>query len=237
MSASYSSSGPGLDGIMKGIAALQGADVLVGIPEGDDRKQSLLDRAASMKLTRSGGLTKNAKKLMKAAAEPISNAELLFIFTNGSPLRNQPPRVVIEAAIEAEPTKSLIAKYMAEAATCALDGDEEGMMAALDKAGTLGESASKAWFTNPENGWAPNAAATVRAKGSATPGVDTAQMRRAITHVVEIGAAAHEGNAADHGRFREAESSVEELAETTVDAIGEVGEVGEVAEVAGEALL
>jgi hypothetical protein len=192
---SYSSSGPGMDGIMRGIDALNGADALVGIPEGNaPRKKG-----------------------------DINNAELLFLFTNGSPLRGTPGRVVIEAAIEAEPTKDLIAKEMAAAATAALDGDEKGMMDHLDRAGTIAESASKRWFTDPRNGWEPNAPSTIRAKGSETPGISTGQMRRAITHIVEAGGAVHTGNgpeleAGDDISFgtraeEEVEDAGEELAE------------------------
>ncbi len=197
MKIGLSSSGPGMDGIMKGIEALDGADVLVGIPEGDDRKQDLLDRAAARQLTKSGKLSKKAQKLIDASNGPISNAELLFIFSNGSPLHGQEPRPVIEPAIESDPTSDLIAKELAASAVAALDGDEDGMLEHLDRAGQLGESASKRWFTDPRNGWEPNAASTIRAKGSDTPGIDTGQMRRALTHVVEMGAGVHEGNATE----------------------------------------
>ena len=186
-----------MDGILKGIEALDGADVLVGIPEGDDRKQDLLDRAAALQLTKSGNLSKKAQKLIGAADSPISNAELLFIFTNGSPLRGQEPRPVIEAAIEHQPTQDLIAKHLAASAIAALDGDEDEMIEHLDRAGQIGERASKRWFTDARNGWEPNAASTIRAKGSDTPGIDTGQMRRAITHVVETGVTGHEGNATE----------------------------------------
>ena len=222
---SYSSSGSGMDNIMRGIDALNGADALVGIPEGDDRKADLLARASLMKLTKTGKVTAAAKALLEAAKSPISNAELLFIFTNGSPLRGQPPRVVIEAAIEAEPTKSLIAKEMAAASVAALEGNEKSMVEHLDRAGTIAESASKRWFTDPRNGWEPNAPSTIRAKGSETPGIDTGQMRRAITHIVEAGAAAHTGNATEFEPDTEirfgvrAEEAVEEIGEEVAEVV------------------
>jgi hypothetical protein len=180
-----------MEQINRGIEALNRADALVGIPESNGpRKQGV-----------------------------ISNAELLFIFTNGSPLRGQPPRPVIEAAIEASPTDRLIAKELGAASTSALDGDNAGMIEHLDRAGTIGESASKRWFTDPRNGWAPNAPSTIRAKGSETPGIDTGQMRRAITHVVETGQGAYAGNAVDFAPDTEiafgarAEETTAELAE------------------------
>ena len=178
--------------INAGIDALNGADALVGIPEENGQRKK----------------------------GEISNAELLFIFTNGSPLHGQPPRVVIEAAIEAEPTCMLIAKQLAKASTAALDGDEAGMMDALDRAGQIGESASKRWFTDPRNGWAPNADSTIRAKGSERPGIDTGQMRRAITHITESGDGVHAGNAAEFAPDTEVAFGVQaEAAAEVVEAV------------------
>ena len=240
MKVTATSSGPGMDKIFKGIAALNGSDVLVGIPEGDNRQDSLTALAAAMKLTKSGKPRKKAAKFIEAAKNPISNAELLFIFTNGSPLHGQPPRVVIEAAIEAEPTKSLIAKYISQAAVAAMDGNEAGMVENLQKAGTIGESASKRWFTDSRNGWDENAASTIRAKGSDTPGIDTGQMRRAITHVVQAGNVA--GHNDSDGPEQDAEKGMDDVAETADEVAGgvegaveTVGEgIAEGAEVVGE---
>ena len=242
--------------IHAGIAAMNGADALVGIPEGDDRQDALKLRAMAMALSKKGTLTKKARKFLRAAQNPISNAELLFIFSNGSPLRGQPPRVVIEAAIEADPTKDLIAKELAAASVAALNGDESGMMEHLDRAGQIGESASKAWFTDSRNGWPQNAPSTIRAKSGKsvmgpvglvgmdasldamnTPGIDTGQMRRAITHITETGGGVHEGNLAEQERDGGVEESSAQIAdgvEAGTEAVGEGIEVG--AETAGEAL-
>ena len=191
MQVSYSSDGPGMKNIMAGIAALNGADALVGIPESSTgRKEG-----------------------------DIGNAALLFIFSNGSPLRGQRARPVIEPAIEEPSTAEHIARALATASTAALDGNEEGMLDALDRAGQIGESAAKHWFTDSRNGWEPNAPSTIRAKGSETPGISTGQMRRAITHVVEAGQGVREGNAANFAPDTEiafgpqSEGSIEEVAE------------------------
>ena len=234
---SYSSSGPGMKEIHAGIAALNGADALVGIPEGDDRQDALKLRAMAMALSKKGTLTKKARKFLRAAQNPISNAELLFIFTNGSPLRGQPPRVVIEAAIEADPTKDLIAKELAAASVAALNGDEAGMIEHLDRAGQIGESASKAWFTDSRNGWLPNMPSTISAKGSETPGIDTGQMRRAITHIIKTGGEVHEGNLAEQerdGGIEESSAQVAEGVEAGTETVGESVEVG--AETVGEGI-
>ena len=226
MQVSYSSDGPGMKNIMAGIAALNEADALVGIPESDNRAAGLIQMAGKLKATKKGRGSKKAIALVEEAlSTEISNAELLFIFSNGSPLRGQPPRVVIEAAIEAEPTKSLIAKEMAAASVAALEGNEKSMVEHLDRAGTIAESASKRWFTDPRNGWEPNAPSTIRAKGSETPGIDTGQMRRAITHIVEAGAVAHTGNATEFEPDTEirfgvrAEEAVEEIGEEVAEVV------------------
>lgn len=145
----------------------------------------------------------------------VTNAELLFIHSNGSPLRNIPKRMVIEPAVEADPTKGAIAKLLGKAATAALDGDHQRVVDSLDLAGSLGESASKAWFTNPANGWPPNTPATLKSKlrtlstakrVAAIQGAEagfeddvntvlvlSGQMRRAITHVTVVDSTVVEG--------------------------------------------
>ena len=64
---SFSSSGPGMAKIHSGIAALNGADALVGIPEGDSRQDALKLRAMALALSKKGTLTKRARKFLRAA--------------------------------------------------------------------------------------------------------------------------------------------------------------------------
>ena len=74
---------------------------------------------------------------------------------------------------------------LAQANKAQLDGDAEGAKRFLKRAGIAGENASKKWFTDPRNGWQPNAQRTIDAKGSSVPGIDTAAMQGAITSVVK----------------------------------------------------
>ena len=119
------------------------------------------------------------------SSQSISNAELLYIHTNGSPVNNIPARPVIEPAIE--DAKEEIGLLLKEAAE----------LAKIDKAGMQGENAAKGWFRNPKNHWAPNSQVTIegstpnkngkkfiKGKKSSTPLIDTGQMRKAITHVM-----------------------------------------------------
>ena len=72
-----------------------------------------------------------------------------------------------------------------EAILKALEGDTDGAMAGMERAGTQGENAVKGWFTNPKNSWAENAESTIKQKGSSKPLIDTGQLRKSITHVVK----------------------------------------------------
>lgn len=113
----------------------------------------------------------------------ITNAELLFIHTNGSPVNGIPARPVLEPAIEQPEVLDAIAEALRAASLAALDGDASGAEAGLEQAGTRGENAAKEYFTRANN-WPPNAPATIARKGSSRPLIDTGAMRQAITHVV-----------------------------------------------------
>jgi hypothetical protein len=144
----------------------------------------------------------------------VNNAQLLFIHTNGSELRNIPARPVIEPAIEADDNKKLITYELGAAAKALFEKNAVEVRRRLHRAGALGRDAAKKWFTDPRNGWEPNKFETVRRKlmqltgkrrttalsalmsGAAdyaweggnlsldTPLIDTAQMRNSITYIV-----------------------------------------------------
>lgn len=140
--------------------------------------------------------------------EPINNAQLLYIFTNGSILRKQPARPVIEPAINYPPNRKNIERFLRQSAEAEMSGNHADALEHMRKAGLLASNYAKRWFTNPANGWAPNAPSTLRrkaAKAKAGPaktaflaaiasggdtneyntvGVDLDEMRRAITYVV-----------------------------------------------------
>lgn len=140
--------------IMQTLKNLMNTDVLVGIPEAESSRPG----------------------------EMVTNAELLFIHTNGSPLKGIPARPVIEPAIENK--KDKVADKLKVAMNKALEGDEAGARKSLEAAGMYGQNIARGWFTNPDNGWPPNAESTIKAKGSDKPLIDTGEMRKAITYVV-----------------------------------------------------
>ena len=146
-----------IQAVQKSIKELKKIDVLVGVPQEEtDRRE-----------------------------ESITNAELLYIHTNGSPANNIPPRPIIEPAIQ--DAKEEIGILLKEAILKALEGDTDSAVAGMEKAGLQGENAAKGWFTNPKNNWTANAESTIKQKGSSRPLIDTAQLRKSITHVVKKG--------------------------------------------------
>lgn len=155
----------GLKEIQEAIKELKSHEVMIGIPE-------------------------DASSRKDQKGTPINNAELLFIHTNGSPVRGIPARPVLEPAIEND--KDRVAEMLKKAIDVAVSGKKDGVVPALEKAGQYGENIAKAWFTNPANGWKPNSEETVMRKtkgkgGKTSPLIDTGEMRKSITHVVKGG--------------------------------------------------
>lgn len=144
----------------------------------------------------------------KTKKDPINNAELLFIFEKGSPIRHQPPRPLLKPAIEADGNRQKIAAEIAGAVKATIAGDKEGADKKMLRAALAGQNAARAWFTDGRNAWAPNAQSTIDRKlgklskkkkaaayaqideqggdttGVVTVGVDTGAMRAAIVGVV-----------------------------------------------------
>jgi hypothetical protein len=110
----------------------------------------------------------------------INNAELTYIHTNGSPLHNIPARPIIEPAIEKNSDK--LAGQLSKAAEIALDG--KSPEAELIKVGIMGQNIVRDYFTDPNNGWAPNAPSTIARKGSDKPLIDKAELRKSMTYVI-----------------------------------------------------
>lgn len=161
-------SGEGLGDLKDAIAFLKNNRVLVGIPQAN-----------------------------AASRGEVTNIDLAFIHTNGSPRLRIPPRPFLEPAIEQ--AKDQIEGRMKASAQAAIEGDIGAARDELDKAGMYGENAVKEYFTGGH--FAPNAGITVeggwmrnrisgkpfkvKGKGSSTPLIDTGSLRSSITHVIE----------------------------------------------------
>ncbi len=154
--------------------------VYVGIPAAtaEQRAAEILSMAANA----SG---RQRKRLRRMATQDVNNAELLFIFSKGSPVRNQPPRPVLEPAVEFPANRKIITRELAGMMKAHLKGDKQQESSFAHRAAMAGQNAARDWLTNPENHWAPNAPSTIRQKGSDRPGIDTGAMRAAIVGIVK----------------------------------------------------
>ena len=112
----------------------------------------------------------------------INNASLLFVLTHGSPVNNIPPTPIIEPSIEK--SNALISPHMAAAAKAILENSPQRAETELRRAGTIAMNGAKRYFTDPGNGWPPNAPSTIAKKGSSRRNIDTSQLRRAITYAL-----------------------------------------------------
>ena len=143
----------------------------------------------------------------------VSNAQLAYIHSNGSPVQNIPARPFIEPAIEYPDNKKMIAGELKGAAMAAIEGDKDLTLRKLSNAGTQASVFVKGWFTNPANNWPPLAEATIEARarrkykisgykqagtkdkyrkrlaayiafGTFNPLIDTGALRKSITWVI-----------------------------------------------------
>ncbi|RKN75005.1 hypothetical protein [Paenibacillus ginsengarvi] len=173
---------------LRDIAKMQ---VYVGIPDGSgnerpkDGEGGDITNAELLYIHTHGVRQKEMREEMNPAIESgertYSQAYQLYIQSHGSPLWHSPPRPVLEPAIEKN--RDAIAKQLQKAVSTALDGHDAS--GELEKAGMLGQNIARGWFTDPSNGWAPNSPLTVENKGSDKPLIDTAEMRKSITYVVD----------------------------------------------------
>lgn len=122
--------------------------------------------------------------------DDVTNAELLFIHTNGSPVRNIPARPIIEPAIHND--RERLGNMMKKAAEYVLDGNLSEALRQLELVGMRGQKDARDWFYNPENHWEPNAPSVIAEKlkkGSDDPRplIDTNELHKSITYFVKKG--------------------------------------------------
>ena len=170
----------GTAALMKRVMGLTKMAAYVGIPAADNRtrQEQLLDMA--------GKVTSKYRKakLQKAAANDVTNAELLFIHTKGSPLKHIPARPVLEPAVSADGNRQIIARELEASVKASLAGDQDNAKKKMMRTALAGQSAARGWFTDSRNNWAPNAPGTIKRKGSDRPLIDTGAMRAAIIGLV-----------------------------------------------------
>ncbi|CQR71677.1 hypothetical protein SOV_04730 [Sporomusa ovata DSM 2662] len=176
--------------LKKIMADLGKLEVYVGIPEeeasreGENKNEGINNAELAYIHThgiRAGSMREEMQPNMNKGM-PYSKAYEMYVQEHGSPLWHSPPRPIIESAIEKH--KDKIADKLKPALKARLNGDEQGAREGLEKAGMFASGKVKDFFTDPENGWAPNTPKTIEEKGSDRPLVDTGSLRQAITYVV-----------------------------------------------------
>jgi len=170
------------------VARIKGVGQLisyVGIPaeSTEVRRRAIRNRADKFTSTRKSRQKTKNRLVSIAELTNLSNAYLLYIFSKGSPRLNQPPRPVLEAAIQAPWNRKEIADLVAKAIDAESKGQHYKSKEFLTRAGARAARACREWFDDPRNRWAPNAPRTISQKGFNYPGVNTSIMRNAITHI------------------------------------------------------
>lgn len=143
--------------ILDALKALVKKDVLVGIPEAKDERND----------------------------SEFGNAAIGYINENGSPKQNIPARPHLQPGVRASEPDYL--PHLKAAAQKALEGDTEGAVMSLDRAGTVAANGVKRYITI--TGFIPLADATIaarrrRGRNGVKPLIDTGEYRRSVTHIV-----------------------------------------------------
>ena len=166
--------------------ALADVRVFVGVPEDKAARQSgEITNAALVYLHTHGVRAASMRADMAPALKKgvqYGKALSMYIYSHGSPLWHVPPRQIIEPAIAAD-AKNITAE-LKDAGASALNNDPRGMMLYFRRAGQEAENFVRGWFTNPANGWAPNAPSTIAAKGSDRPLINKGELRKSIVYVI-----------------------------------------------------
>lgn len=146
--------------VFEKLKKLSGKDVLVGVPQEKTGREVAKDLGT--------------RKSM------VTNAELMFIHTNGSELLNIPKRPTIEPTIEQN--QEAIARKIKKIVLDLLSSSNDNSDAELEKIGLWIVNKVRAKFGSDE--LAPNAPSTIRTKGSDRPLIDTGQLRNSVTYVI-----------------------------------------------------
>jgi hypothetical protein len=114
----------------------------------------------------------------------VSNVELLYIHSNGSPANNIPARPTLEPGVDDPKARPVLQTLLGDAMKAAITGNIAGAKMSQEKAGVLATNSVKAVFGSGR--LAPLKLSTIRRrkKHSAAPLVDTGALRNAITYVI-----------------------------------------------------
>jgi len=190
-----SRSGPSLSRIRADVERLRKSDVLVGVPSNaEPRVQSLQSKIDALQNRPLKPGLKNPAAAMKRrqrnvetlqarlGAQSITNAELMWIHSKGSPLKGIPARPTIEPGILQ--ARRLITPELAKASQALIENKPDDAEKYLHRAGTLAANSAKRIFGSSQ--LAPNAPSTIARKGSDAPLIDFSFLRRSIVSVIRV---------------------------------------------------
>lgn len=112
----------------------------------------------------------------------ITNAELMFIHENGSPIRHIPARPVLQMTIDYV-NQNLLQNVIDKCVTIILDknANEQLIRQELEKLAIKIENYARKLIYSNDGRLAPNAPSVARAKGGNHPLFNTGQLARSIT--------------------------------------------------------
>ncbi|MFV9686580.1 hypothetical protein ACNY67_06775 [Pantoea sp. KXB45] len=146
--------------ILNALKTLTNKDVLVGIPESKDERQG-------------------------EGEGEFGNAGIGYINENGSPKQNIPARPHLRPGVKSVEQDYL--PHLKAAAQKALEGNAEGAVTSLDRAGTVAANGVKRYITITGFIALSDVTLAQRRKRGRTgnkPLIDTGEYRRSITHIV-----------------------------------------------------
>lgn len=157
----------GYKAVLARIKGLTKSEVLVGIPDANAPRSNDEDEDR------------------KASGGPLNNAEIGYVHEYGVPEKNIPARPFLLPGVRG--AKERVAKVLAAGVNKTLKGDAEAASVALTKAGLIAETSVKSRID--EGPFAALSDVTLaqrrrRGRSGEKPLIDTAQMQRAVTHVV-----------------------------------------------------
>ena len=112
----------------------------------------------------------------------VTNVQLMYIHTYGSPARRIPARPTIEPAITDPANRAVLQNLLKVSMVSAFAGNLNGALTGKNRAGMMAVNMIKTRFGSAA--LAPNAPSTVRRKGSSAPLIDTGVLRNSITFVI-----------------------------------------------------
>lgn len=143
---------------LKAIHQLVKQDVLVGIPQNADERPD---------------------------GSPITNAEIGYLMENGSPANNIPARPHLVPGVER--AEKQIGIQLKKGASAAMDGNQAGVMDALNAAGLVAQNSVRAEITSvlpPPLKPGTLAARKRRGRTGTVPLIDIGRYRNAQTYVI-----------------------------------------------------